>query len=128
METITKPVLTIDVPNEKGVLFPLAVVQNAVAKAQHKKFVCKMMMPTSLEFGHSTMIDASHVVESLYILDGTLFAELRILSTEYGKMLSQMLEKMDVIFAAAGTALAEQREDGILEVTDYTIIGVHVKR
>ena len=128
MDTINVPVLPIGTPTDKNVVYPLEVVQRAIEDARTKKFVCQMMMPTSLEFGHSVMVNASHVVESLYILDNVLHAELRILDTEYGQLLKQMREKIEVKFSIAALGDAEQREDGYLEAKSMKIIGVHVAR
>lgn len=128
MTTITVPVLQIGVPNANNRIYPLAVVQKMVAESRTKKFLCGPFMPKTLEFGHAAQVDASHVVESLFIQDDTLMAELRILKTEYGQYLTKLMDEGAVTldqFRTAGFADTVVREDGYLEVTSCKLIGIH---
>jgi hypothetical protein len=94
------PVLTTDVANRNGRIYPKAVVEKALADALEK--IRKGTMLGTLDYAPVSLSNASHIVADLTLIDDTLVAEIRVLGSEQGHLLTQLLAAGGVSFAVSG--------------------------
>ena len=98
-----------DVPNSNGRIYPQAVLQKCVDdfnKANHKNLrslVGELGQPAD-SIIHFT--NASHLVTDLKLQDGNLMAEIEVIQTPNGKILSELLKADAVAFRPRGIGMA----------------------
>lgn len=63
----------------------------------------------------------SHTASNFRVEDGVMKCDIRVLDTPLGKQLASMIEDGSVVFRSAGHGTLVQREDGVNEVTNFTL-------
>lgn len=144
MKTFTVPVMKIGVVNKNMRVYPQSTVEAMLAKTVGKKYLCELNMPAPNQgIGGLAvnMENVSHVIESMFSIDDTVYAELRVLTTPKGIVLQQLLdaetdlqnadtaaqfvEHDGFAFRTAGYGNFEPQADGTILVTNFTLTGVH---
>lgn len=113
------PVLKLNEATQNGRIYPDYVVADSVANAQ---------LPLFGTFGctgkvHLELGEVSHRVSELKIENDQLVANVEILNTPRGTVLSKALsQNQDIKFHAVGTGMVD--DDGV--VSEYSLISVSV--
>lgn len=118
---VTVNILYADVVSAENRCYPLNEMQATVDALGDQPILSTigMIQPASTD-----LISASHVASNFRIENGVMKCELKILNTPSGKLLTDMLEDNSVVFRPAGYGTLVEREDGVREVTNFTLTQV----
>lgn len=119
------PVLELGVPTQySGKIYTPNIVQNAIMALYeyiNKTNVLIGTIDPEIDSRYGVPVDkASHLVTSLFIEQHTVFADMILLDTPYGKILQKLVKKQQARFALSG--IGAITSDNI--VTNYQILTV----
>ena len=118
-----KKLIVLDKPNINNRIYSTETITKSITDLG-EVYGC-LEMP--LNRGKPEPAEISHVVENLQIKDGFLVGNIRVLDTEKGKLLRDMLDAgISTNFRTAGVGLFVPREDGVIEVTNFTLMSVNL--
>ena len=125
---ITVNVLPLDKPSNNGRIYDRLALEKAIKEFNDK---CPVLGAETSLYGIDTdrplpLTEVSHVVEKVEIIENNVTAAIKILSTQKGIALRDMLDKgfpVEFTPVGVGKIQVEGSPEQII-ITDYTLIGI----
>lgn len=114
---ITHTVLTADSQTPNGNIYPLPMLEAAVRKFNKNR----SKLPLSIE-GRASIGNASHYVHNLTIVGKELRATIKILDTESGRIVQQLIAAK-VMTSCSLCSIGTVSEDKVVTIDEITGIG-----
>jgi hypothetical protein len=111
-----------DVKNLNGRVYPKEVVEAAIAKLNNKPLNGTIGIPDNVA---TPLVDPAFVAENIEVKDGKVVADIRVLTTESGRTLTQLLTQQPPLsLSYSPVGFGQINDDG--KITDYQFTSIAV--
>ena len=114
-------IVNLNKPNKNGRIYTVESMEEAIKR-------CGGKLNGQIGIAENSFIEpknVSHQFEKLWIEDGKLMGEMKIVDNVSGMILSEMLKTDSVAFRSAGYGKLNTNDDGTVTVSDYTLMSVN---
>lgn len=115
----TIEILTVDVPNKNGRIYPKQVVEEAIKKCNYERFGT---IGVQSDFPWPNLFDVACNIKNLRIEDSKLIGDMQTLTTPKGLMMESLMNETELGFVVCG--LGDVSETG--EVSNFSLTSVSV--
>jgi len=121
---ITQTIAQAGTPNKNGRIYPKEVLQKAIDDFKEGEMFGRIgMQGDTLPVAFS---EVSHIIDSLKLTgDDNFEAEITVLDTPNGKLLSEMMKSGDIVFRMCGMGDGQKNDDDIMVIEDFDLISVN---